>query len=129
MDIIMKKTTYLFYVIGALQIILGLFHLFAPELFLRETGHTIPEADIYVPLAMLAARFLAVGAVFIYLAKTAEEHALWFKMMIMIQVIDLGAGIFYTINGVVNIADSGIAMFNATWIIVLLALWMPKEKA
>ncbi len=28
---------------------------------------------------------------------------------------------------IVNIADSAFPMFNATWIIVLLLLWMPKD--
>ncbi len=47
--------------------------------------------------------------------------------MILIQLIDLGAGIFYTMVGVVPLADSAFPMFNATWIIVLLYLWMPKK--
>jgi len=123
----MKKLTYLLYLVGIIQIILGIFHLFAPEFFLSKTGHSIPEADIYYPLAMLAARFLAFGIAFIYIAKEPAKHILWIKFMVLIQVIDLGAGIFYTLTGVVNIADSAFPMFNATWIIILLALWLPKD--
>jgi len=124
----MKKMTYLLYVVGAIQIILGIFHLFAPEFFLKNTGHSIPEADIYYPLAMLAARFIAYGIAFIYIAKAAAEHVLWIKFMILIQLIDLGAGVFFTMTGVVPLADSAFPMFNATWIAVLLFLWMPKNE-
>ena len=125
----MKKTTYLIYVIGTIQIVLGLFHLFGPEFFLKNTGHTIPEADIFYPIAMLAARFLAYGVALIYIAKEPLKHILWLKFMVLIQIIDLGAGIFYTATGIVSLADSGFPMFNATWIIVLLMLWMPKEES
>ena len=124
----MKKTTYLLYLVGAIQIVLGLFHLFAPEFFLKNTGHSIPEPDIYYPLAMLAARFIAYGIALIYIAKKSAENVLWIKFMILIQLIDLGAGIFYTVTGVVSIADSGFPMFNAIWISLLLYLWMPKRE-
>jgi len=124
----MKKMTYLLYVVGTIQIVLGLFHLFAPEFFLKNTGHSIPEPDIYYPIAMLASRFIAYGIAFIYIAKAAAEHVLWIKFMILIQLIDLGAGIFFTLTGIVPLADSAFPMFNATWIIVLLYLWMPKKE-
>ncbi len=124
----MKKMTYLLYVVGAIQIILGIFHLFLPELFLKNTGHTIPQADIYYPLAMLASRFIAYGIAFIYIAKDPLKYILWIQFMVLIQLIDLGAGIFYTLSGVVNIADSAFPMFNAIWIIALLLLWMPKQS-
>ncbi|SHN93666.1 hypothetical protein BHECKSOX_786 [Bathymodiolus heckerae thiotrophic gill symbiont] len=61
----MKRMTYLFYVVGFIQIMLGVFHLFAPEFFLVQTGHSVPEADIFYPLGMLASRFLVIGVVFI----------------------------------------------------------------
>ncbi len=124
----MKKLTYLLYVIGAIQIVLGIFHLFAPEFFLLNTGHSLPEPDIYYPLAMLGARFVAYGIALIYIAKEAAKNILWIKFMVVIQLIDLAAGIFYTLNGVLNIADSGFPMFNAAWIIILLLLWMPKQS-
>jgi hypothetical protein len=123
----MKKLTYLLYLIGGIQIVLGVFHLFAPEFFLINTGHTVPEPDIYYPIAMLAARFIAYGVAFIYIAGEPVKHVLWLKVMVLIQLIDLGAGIFYTMTGIVAIADSAFPMFNATWIIILLMLWMPKE--
>ena len=124
----MKKITYLLYLVGTIQIVLGIFHLFLPELFLKNTGHSIPEADIYYPLAMLAARFIAFGIALIYIAKEPLKYILWIQFMVLIQVIDLGAGVFYTMMGIVNIADSAFPMFNATWIILLLLLWMPKVQ-
>ncbi|WP_428356416.1 hypothetical protein [Methyloprofundus sp.] len=65
----MKKMTYLLTVIGAIQIILGIFYLFFPEFILKSIGHSIPQANIYYPLAMLAARFIAYGIALIYIAK------------------------------------------------------------
>ncbi len=124
----MKKTTWLLRVIGAIQIVLGLFYLFAPDFFLHSMGHSSPEADIYYPLAMLAARFIAYGVAFIYISSDPVQHTLWMTVMIMIQAIDLAAGVFYTVIGIVPIAMSGFPMFNATWMIILLILWMPKRK-
>jgi hypothetical protein len=76
----MKKMTYLLYLIGVIQIVLGLFYLFAPEFFLKSIGHSIPQADI-----------------------------------------------FYTLSGIVNIADSAFPIFNGAWMMIILLLWMPKN--
>ena len=119
---------YLLYVVGVIQIVLGVFYLFFPEFFLKATGHSLPEADMYYPLAMLAARFIAYGIAFIYIANDPLKYILWIKFMVLIQLIDLGAGIFYSLSGIVNIADAAFPMFNATWIIILLLLWMPKKS-
>ncbi|MDQ7073736.1 MAG: hypothetical protein Q9O24_00925 [Gammaproteobacteria bacterium] len=107
---------------------MGIFHLFLPEWFLQNTGHSIPQADIYYPLAMLASRFIAYGIAFIYIAKEPLKYIAWIQFMVLIQLIDLGAGIFYTLTGVINIADSAFPMFNAIWISALLLLWMPKKN-
>ena len=77
---------------------------------------------------MLAARFIVYGIALIYTAKDPLKYILWIKFMVLIQLIDLGAGMFYTMSGVVNIADSTFPLFNATWIIVLLLLWVPKKS-
>ena len=124
----MKKTTYLLYIVGAIQIILGLFHLFAPDFFMRNIGHPDLPADLKYPLAMLASRFIAYGIAFIVIAKNPLKHVLWLWFMVLIQLIDLGGGIYYTLTGVVNIKDSGFPMFNASWITILLLLWMPKQN-
>lgn len=123
----MKKLTYLLRLIGAIQIILGLAYLFAPSLFLQSMGHSLPQPDIYYPLGMLAARFIAYGIALIVIADTAEQHVLWLNFMILIQVIDLGVGIFYTVVGVLPLSLSAFPMFNAVWIILLLAIWRPVK--
>ncbi len=125
----MKKLTWLLRLVGLAQIILGVFVLFAPTLFLSSTGHTIPEADIFYTLAMLASRFIAYGIALIYISTSPVQHKLWIYFMILIQAIDLAAGIFYTATDVVALEHSAFPMFNASWIMILLLLWMPKQKA
>lgn len=124
----MKKTTWLLRVVGGIQIILGILYLFSPGFMLTSMGHSTPEADIHYPLAMLAARFIAYGIAFIYISSDPVQHRLWMVFMILIQLIDLGAGIFYTLIDVVSLELSGFAMFNALWISVLLYLWLPKKE-
>lgn len=124
----MKKLSYLLKVIGTIQIVLGLAYLFAPAPFLHLMGHSIPQPDIYYPLGMLAARFIAYGIALFVIASAPAQHALWINIMILIQLIDLGVGIFYTSTGVVPLPLSAFPMFNATWIIVLLAMWRPRKE-
>ncbi len=122
----MKKTSWLLRVVGAIQIVLGVFYLFAPDFMLGSMGHSIPEADIRYPLAMLASRFIAYGVALVVISADPLRHRLWMVFMVLIQLIDLAAGIFYTATGVVPLALSGFPMFNALWISVLLVLWMPR---
>ena len=119
----MKKLTILLRVVGVIQIVLGLLYLIAPGFILASMGHSAPEPDIYYPLGMLAARFIAYGLAFIYISSEPMKHKLWIYFMILIQAIDLAAGIFYTATGVVTLELSGFAMFNATWIMILLYLF------
>lgn len=123
----MRNLKILLRLVGAIQIILGLFYLFAPSFLLESIGHSIPQDDIFYPLAMLGARFLVFGVVFIYIARDPIQHVLWITAMIYIQLIDLGAGVFYTATGVVELSDSWFPMFNATWIAALLYLWRPRS--
>ena len=124
----MKKLSILLKLIGTIQIVLGALYLFAPAFLLQNIGHSVPPADIFYPLGMLAARFIAYGIAFIYIARDPMKYVLWIKFMILIQLVDLAAGVFYTMTGVVNIADSAFPMFNATWMIILLYLWTPKDE-
>jgi len=124
----MKKTAWLLRVVGAIQIFLGVLYLFVPSLMLSSMGHSSVEADIYYPLAMLASRFIAYGVAFIYISNHLEGYKLWAVIMVLIQAIDLMAGIFYTATGVVSLELSGFPMFNATWIIVLLLLSLRKWR-
>jgi len=125
----MKNLKILLRLVGAIQIFLGLLYLFAPTFLLESIGHSIPEDDIFYPLGMLAARFLAFGIAFIYIARDPIQHRLWISFMILIQLIDLAVGVFYTATDAVALADSAFPMFNATWIAGLLYLWRPREES
>lgn len=124
----MKKLTILLRVVGVIQIVLGVLYLVAPAFLLHSMGHTVPESDIFYPLAMLSARFIAYGIAFIYISSEPMQHKLWIYFMILIQAIDLLAGIFYTATGIVTLELSGFAMFNATWIMVLLYLFSREKE-
>lgn len=124
----MHRTTWLLRIVGALQIVLGALYLFAPDFLLRAMGHSVPHADIHYPLAMLASRFIAYGIAFMYIARDPLPNRLWIYMMVLVQAIDLGAGMFYTSTGVVHLSLSGFPMFNAAWIIILLVLWRPQQR-
>ena len=123
----MKKITWLLRLVGAIQIVLGILYLFTPGFLLSSMGHSVPPPDLNYPLAMLAARFIAYGAAFLLIASNPLEYRLWINMMVLIQCIDLGAGVFYTLTGVVSLSLSGFPMFNAAWIILLLSLWNPRN--
>jgi len=122
----MNKLKILLRLVGTIQIVLGLLYVLAPTFLLESIGHSVPEDDIFYPLGMLAARFLAYGAAFIYIARDPIQHRLWISLMILIQLIDLAVGVFYTATDAVALADSAFPMFNATWIAGLLYLWQPR---
>jgi hypothetical protein len=124
----MHKLTWLLRLVGVIQLALGVLYLFFPSWLLTQMGHTLPAPDIHYPLAMLAARFIAYGAGFVLIARVASQHRLWINLMIIIQLIDLGAGLYYTLTGIVGVSLSGVPMFNAAWIIVLLWLWQPARQ-
>ncbi len=120
------KLKVLLRVIGVVQLVLGLMYLFIPMQFLGMMGHSVPEADIAYPLGMLAARFLAYGVGMLFIAREPEKQLFWINNMILIQVLDLAVGIFYTATGIVGLSHSGFPMFNATLFIILLTLWRTK---
>lgn len=120
------KLKVLLRIIGGVQLILGGLYLFIPMQFLAIMGHSAPEIDIAYPLGMLAARFIAYGIGMFFIANNAEKNLFWINNMILVQAIDLTAGIFYTATGIVGLSISGFPMFNATLFIILLALWRPK---
>lgn len=124
----MNKLTILLRVVGVIQIVLGVLYLVAPAFILNAMGHTVPEADIFYPLGMLSARFIAYGIAFIYISSEPMKHKLWIHFMILIQAIDLAVGIYYTATGVVTLELSGFAMFNASWIMLLLYLFSKEGK-
>ncbi len=124
----MKKLTVLLKAIGCIQLILGLAYLFAPAFLLHQMGHSTPQPDLYYPLGMLAARFIAYGLALFVVAKAPAGQVLWIDGMILIQLIDLGVGIFYTSTAVIPLSLSTFPMFNAALIILLLVLWHPKQQ-
>ena len=124
----MEKLTWLLRIIGSLQLLLGILYLFVPEWLLTTIGHSRPPVDLDYPLAMLAARFIAYGGAFWVIAQRPAQNRLWINNMVLIQCIDLAAGLFYTITGAVNLSLSGFPMFNALWILVLLLFWRPRSS-
>ena len=125
----MKKLTWLLRIVGVIQITLGILYVAVPGPFLNAMGHSVPAPDVFYPLAMLAARFLAVGIVFLYISSAPYKHRLWIDAMIAIQLIDLAAGIGYTAAGIVPVTLSAMPMFNAIWIAALLFWWRPQTLA
>lgn len=123
----MKKLQVLLVAVGLIQLVLGVAYLFFPLPFLALLGHTVPHPDIQYPLAMLAARFIAYGLGFLVVARAPAAHAFWIGNMVLIQLIDLGAGVFYTLSGTVSLSLSWFPMFNATLIAFLLWLWRPRN--
>jgi hypothetical protein len=125
----MKKLQIVLRIVGVIQLVLGLLYLFMPLPLLDMLGHAGAQPDIAYPLGMLAARFLAYGAGMFFIARDPAKHLFWINNMIFIQAIDLAVGVFYTATGVIAVQDSAFPMFNAIWIIVLLALWRPKARS
>ena len=123
----MRKLRILLRVIGIVQIVLGLGLLFAPAFFLEWMGLSVPPTDVNYMLGMLAARFLAYGLGMFYVARAPEENIFWINNMILIQIIDLATGVFYTLNGTLSLVVSAFPMFNASVFIILLFLWRPKK--
>lgn len=115
--------------IGISQLVLGALHLFIPLTFLEMQGHGTVAADIGYPMSMLAARFFVYGVGMFYIARSPLKNMFWLEGMIVIQAIDLAAGLFYTGTGVVELANSGVAMFNATFFIVIMLAYRAGVKS
>ena len=124
----MKKLQGLLILIGVVQLILGALYLFAPQFITGMMGLTVPPADTGYMAGMLAARFIAYGLGMFWCARAPEENLFWINNMILIQVIDLAVGVYYTATGVVALSSSAFPMFNATLFIILLWLWRPKSQ-
>ncbi len=110
------------YVIGIAQLALGAIYLFMPQAFIAWQGLSPIGADIGFPLAMLAGRFIVYGVGMFVIANDPAKNRFWLYGMIAIQAFDLAGGLYYTFSGVVALENSAFPMFNATWIIIGLAL-------
>ncbi len=125
----MKILKFAPYLIGISQLILGALYLFMPLGFLAMQGHSPVEADIGYPLSMLAARFIVYGVGMFYIARAPLQNMFWLYGMVAIQALDLAGGLYYTSTGVIEIANSGVAMFNATFFIVIMLAYAAGIKS
>ncbi len=125
----MKILKFAPYLIGVSQLILGALYLFMPLGFLAMQGHSPVEPDIGYPLSMLAARFLVYGVGMFYIARAPLQNMFWLYGMVAIQAIDLAGGLYYTSTGIVALADAGVAMFNATFFIVIMLAYAAGIKS
>lgn len=123
----MKKLTILLRVVGVLQLVLGMAYLLAPGVFTEWMKLSPAPHDANYAYGMLASRFIAYGIGMFVIANDPIHNIFWIKNMILIQVIDLGVGIFYTARGVLSLSSSAFPMFNAILIAGLLFLWRPKQ--
>ena len=114
-------SNFLLKAIATIQLVLGTLYLTAPQWLLARMGHSPAPPDLLYPLAMLAARFIAYGAGLWMASRDPARHAPWIRLMVLIQVIDLGAGVIGTLTGIIPISLSAFPMFNAVWI--ALACW------
>ena len=115
-------------VVGSVQLALGMAYLFFPGALLQQMGHSAAAPDLYYPLGMLAARFVAYGLGFWIISREAKEHALWVALMGLIQAIYLGVGMAYTATGVLPLQLSAFPMFNAVWIGTTCAIWFLRQN-
>ncbi len=116
-------------VIGISQLVLGALYLFMPGFFIEMQNLTPIAADTGYPLAMLGARFLVYGVGMFIIANDPVKHMFWLNGMIIIQVIDLAAGVFYVGMGFVPLQHAVAPLFNATLFIVLLNLFRRQTGA
>ena len=119
----MKKLQIVCYIIGISQLVLGGLYLFAPSFFIEWQGLNVPTQDMNYPLAMLAGRSLVYGVGMFVIAKQPAENRFWLNGMIAIQLIDLLAGVYYTMVGIVSFESSMIPMSNAAVFIVLMIVF------
>lgn len=123
------KLKVLLVAVGVVQLVLGVAYLFVPHALLAWMGHSLPAADINYPFGMLAARFLAYGLGMLVIARAPVHHEFWIRNMVLIQLIDLAVGVYYTLVGTVTLTLSAFPMFNAALIAILLWLWRPRLAA
>jgi hypothetical protein len=111
----MKKLKIVLYVVGFIQIVLGIMALFFPSFFI-ETVMELSSInnDTAYPMAMFASRLLVFGVGMFIVAKNPIKHVLLINGMIAIQLLDLAGGIFHVLAGTVLFSSAIVAMFNAT---------------
>lgn len=116
------------YLVAVSQFALGALTLFAPAFFLTTMGLTPPAPDNGYILAMLGARFVAYGIGMVWLARQSEPDRFWVRNMVLIQLIDFGAGAVYLGLGTVGLSVVAFPMFNAALFAGLL-LFFSRPRA
>lgn len=114
-------------VVGVVQIVLGAAYLFAPGTFIEWMKLSPTPHDANYAYGMLASRSFAYGIGILVIARDPQRNIFWIKNMILVQVVDLGVGVFYTARGILLLSSSAFPMFNAALIAALLFLWRPKQ--
>ena len=120
-------TYYLLRLIAFIQMLLGMLYLLAPQWLLAQMGHSVAPPDLVYPLGMLAARFIAYGVGLWVASRDVTAHRLWIRLMVLIQLVDLGAGVVATATGTVPLSLSAFPMFNAVWIAAVCA-WLGRAQ-
>ena len=120
------KLRILLRVVGVVQLVLGAAYLLAPGAFNTWMKLSAAPHDSNYALGMLSARFIAYGIGMFVVATNPVQNRFWLNNMILIQLIDLGVGLFYTVDGTLALSTSAFPMFNAILIAGLLFLWRPK---
>lgn len=113
-------------IVAISQFALGALTLFAPLPFTTWMGLPPPPPGTGYLLAMLGARFLAYGVGLVWLARQPVPDRFWIRNMVLIQLIDLAAGIGYVGLGIVPVASAAFPMVNATLFAALL-FWLSRE--
>ena len=121
------KLKILLRVVGFVQLSLGAAYLLAPGAFIAWMKLSAPPHDSNYAFGMLAARFIAYGIGMFVIARDPIQNLFWIYNMILIQFIDLGVGVFYTLDGTLALSSSAFPMFNAIIIAGLLFAWRPKQ--
>lgn len=115
-------------VVALSQLVLGVLFLAAPHVMYGAMGLPQSAPGFNYVSAMLAARLLAYGLILLRISHDLPRHRLWLDGMMMIQAIDLAAGLFYSSLGDVAWASSAFPMINATLFLLGLALVRPKAS-
>lgn len=108
-------------VIAVIQFLLGVALFFLPDLFFAAFGFSPAANDQKYLFGQLAARFVALGFGMLYVARTLPRSGFWWDVMLLIQVLDLAVGLFYSLFGGVSWAVTGFPVFNAAVLAGLLA--------
>jgi hypothetical protein len=116
------------YVIGAVQLVLGVAFLLLPGQAERLLNLQ-PDAPAWANwlVAMLGARFLGYAAGMFVTAPRPDQHLAWINTMIGIQVVDWVATMAFLASGELRLAQVGPAAVLPVLFIAALVWWHPRR--